>query len=231
MSETPDEAFARLAVELSEATTVAQTAAQIVDFGITTIGTQFAGIMMLRRKGTIETVVSSAPVVVEADGQQYRLREGPGIDPAMPSRTIMSADLAIDSRWPRWGPVAVDLGLVSVLSAELRAAGQRIGVMNFYGDRTRRFTEQDAHVASLFANHAAAALAAVSLRENLQNALDTRTVVGQAQGVLMERFDVDADRAFSILRRYSQDSNVKLTAVATALLSSRELPATPPILD
>jgi GAF domain-containing protein len=231
MSETPDEAFARLASELSEATTVAQTAEQIVDFGITTIGTQFAGITMLRRKGTFETVVSSAPVVIEADSLQYRLREGPGIDPAMPSRTIMSADLAIDSRWPRWGPVVVDLGLVSVLSAELRAAGQRIGVMNFYGDRTRQFTEQDAHVASLFASHAAAALAAVSLRENLQNALDTRTVVGQAQGVLMERFDVDADRAFDILRRYSQDSNVKLTAVARDVVTSRELPPGRTALD
>ncbi|MBD8605836.1 GAF and ANTAR domain-containing protein [Aeromicrobium sp. CFBP 8757] len=228
MAETPDEAFARLASDLSEAATVAQTAAQIVDFGTTTIGTQFAGIMMMRRRRTFETVVSSAPVVLEADGLQQRLREGPGVDPAMPSRTIMSADLARDTRWPRWGPVVVDLGLVSVLSAELRAAGQRIGVINFYGDHVRQFTEQDAHVASLFASHAAAALAAVTLRENLQNALDSRTIVGQAQGVLMERFDVDADRAFTILRRYSQDGNVKLTDVARALVDSRELPGTSP---
>jgi len=223
-----DEAFARLAHELSRLSTVDQTAAQIVAFGMETVGTQFAGITMIRGRGRFETVGPSAPVVTRADHRQYELREGPCVDASTTSRTVMSADLASDARWPRWGPAAVQLGFRSILSAELHAGGERIGALNLYGSRTRQFTDEDVDVAQLFASHAAAALAAVRLREGLQNALYSRTVIGQAQGILMERFDVDADRAFAVLRRYSQDENIKLTDVARRLVATTELPAPPP---
>jgi GAF domain-containing protein len=222
--ETPDQAFARLAVELSQADTVDQTAAQIVAFAMTTIGTQFAGITMIRGRGAFETVGPSAPSIVEADHLQYALREGPCIDAATTSQTVLSRNLATDERWPNWGPAAARLGFRSVLSAELHAGGQRIGAINLYGSTERQFSDEDVDVAQLFAKHAAAALAAVSLREGLQNALDSRTIIGQAQGVLMERFGVDADRAFSILRRYSQDGNRKLTEVSRSLVETLELP-------
>lgn len=224
MPELPDHAFARLAVELSEATTVDQTAAQIVAFGMKTVGTQFAGITMVRGHGKFETVGPSEPLIVDADHMQYDLGEGPCVDVATTAQVVMSVDLATDDRWPRWGPAAVELGFHSILSAGLYAGGQRIGAINLYGDKIRQFTDEDADVAQLFASHAAAALAAVSLREGLQNALDTRTIIGQAQGILMERFAVDADRAFAILRRYSQDGNVKLTEVARDLIGTMELP-------
>ncbi|MBC7630582.1 MAG: GAF and ANTAR domain-containing protein, partial [Flavobacterium sp.] len=224
MRELPDHAFARLATELSEATTVDQTAAQIVAFGMKTVGAQFAGITMIRGRGKFETVGASEPLVVDVDQLQYDLREGPGVDVATTAQVVMSVDLAADDRWPGWGPAAVRLGFRSILSAELHAGGRRIGAINLYGDKIRQFTNEDADVAQLFASHAAAALAAVSLREGLQNALDTRTVIGQAQGILMGRFGIDADRAFSILRRYSQDKNVKLTDVARDLIITMELP-------
>lgn len=224
MPESPDVAFARLATELSEATTVEQTAHQIVVFGMKSVNTQFAGITMLRSRGRFETVGPSAPVVVDADHRQYELREGPCVDASTISQMVMSADLSREERWPLWAPAAVSLGFRSILSAELHAGGQRIGALNLYGSQTRQFTDQDLDVARLFARHAAAALAAVKLRESLQNALDTRTTIGQAQGVLMERFGVDADRAFAILRRYSQDGNVKLTDVARHLIGTLTLP-------
>lgn len=224
MSESPDQAFARLAIELSQITTVDQTAAQIVAFAMKTVGTEYAGITMIRGRGRFETVGPSAPVIVEADHLQYDLREGPCVDASTTSQTVMSADLATDERWPRWGPAAVGLGFHSVLSAELHAGGSRIGAINLYGSAERQFSREDVEVAQLFAAHAAAALAAVKLREGLQNALDSRTIVGQAQGVLMERFGVDADRAFAILRRYSQDGNLKLTDVSRHLVETLQLP-------
>ncbi|MET0928045.1 MAG: GAF and ANTAR domain-containing protein [Aeromicrobium sp.] len=201
-----------------------QTSAQIVAFGMKTVGTQFAGITMLRSRNRFETVSPSDPIVTEADRRQYDLREGPCVDASTTSQTVMSADLAIDARWPRWGPAAVELGFRSILSAELHAGGARIGALNMYGGTVRQFSREDVEVAQLFARHAAAALAAVSLRESLQNALDSRTVIGQAQGILMERFGVDADRAFAVLRRYSQDGNIKVTDVAHRLVASMELP-------
>lgn len=227
MPETPDQAFARLAIELSQITTVDQTAGQIVAFGLRTVGAQFAGITMIRGRGRFETVGPSAPIVTTADRLQYSLVEGPCVDAATRSQIVLSPDLATDIRWPRWGPAAAELGFRSVLSAELHAAGQRIGSINLYGAAGRQFTSEDADVARLFARHAAAALAAARLREGLQNALDMRTIIGQAQGVLMERFGVDADRAFSILRRYSQDGNRKLTEVARDLVDTLELPDVP----
>jgi len=222
--ESPDQSFARLAVELSEATTVDQTAAQIVDFAMRTLGTDHAGITMLRGRDRFETVGPSSAIVVEADRLQYDAGEGPCVDASTRSRSVMSADLSSDPRWPTWGPAAVGLGFRSILSAELHAGGRRIGAINLYGSSIRQFTRQDVDVATLFASHAAAALAAVRLREGLQNALDTRTTIGQAQGILMERFDVDADRAFAILRRHSQDGNLRLTRVASQLIETMQLP-------
>jgi GAF domain-containing protein len=220
-----DAAFGRFALELSQTTTVDQTAAQIVAFAMETLGTQFAGITMLRGRGRFETVGPSAPVVTQADALQYRLSEGPCVDVSTSAHRITSEDLAADLRWPRWGPGAVDLGFRSVLSAELHAGGRRIGALNLYGSHIRQFSDRDADTATLFAQHSAAALAHVSLQEGLRDALDTRTVIGQAQGILMERFDVKADRAFSILRRYSQHHNVKLAAVAHTLVTTSMLPA------
>jgi GAF domain-containing protein len=227
MPESPDEAFARLAVELSETATIAQTAQQIVAFGMETVHAQFAGITMVRSRGRFETVGHSAAAVVDADRHQFELREGPSVDAPTTAQTTTSADLSSDERWPRWGPVAVSLGLRSILSAELHAGGERIGVLNMYGVKPRHFTAEDVDVARLFARHASAALAAVKLREGLLNAIESRTVIGQAQGVLMERFEVDADRAFAILRRFSQDGNVKLTDVARHLVETLELPGEP----
>jgi len=227
VAESPDQSFARLALELSEAETVDQTASQIVAFGMKTLGTQYAGITMIRGRGAFETVGPSGPAVVKADLFQYDLQEGPCIDAATRSQTVLAADLATDARWSRWGPRAIELGFRSILSAELHAGGQRIGSINLYGSEPRQFTDENVDVAKLFSSHAAAALAAVSLREGLQNALNTRTIVGQAQGVLMERFGVEADRAFAILRRYSQHKNIKLTKVARDLVETRELPQSP----
>lgn len=224
MPSTTERAFAKLAVELSETKTVDQTAAQIVSFAMQTVGTQFAGITMLRGKGQFETVGPSAPVVAEADALQYRLGQGPCFDLSVVPRLVSSDDLGADLRWPQWGPAVADLGFGSVLSAELHAGGRRIGALNLYGAQIRQFSDQDADTATLFAQHAAAALAAVTLQEGLRNALDTRTLIGQAQGILMERFGVEPDRAFAILRRYSQTNNVKLTAVAHDLVATSELP-------
>lgn len=224
MPSTTERAFAKLAVELSESKTVDQTAAQIVAFAMQSVGTQFAGIAMVGRGRESETVGPSAPAVVEADALQYQLGQGPCVDASAQSHVITSDDLGTDPRWPQWGSAAVALGFRSVLSAELHAGGRRIGALNLYGSQIRQFSAQDADTATLFAQHAAAALAAVTLQEGLRNALDTRTLIGQAQGILMERFDVEADRAFSILRRYSQAKNVKLTAVAQDLVATSELP-------
>jgi AmiR/NasT family two-component response regulator len=75
------------------------------------------------------------------------------------------------------------------------------------------------------AAHASVALARIRSERDLWRAIDSRHLIGQAQGILMERFKLSPERAFSVLRRHSQQHNIKLHQVAGELISTGKLPA------
>ena len=217
--------FASLAESLADIEGVTETIDQIVGFAVETIGTAFGGITLTNSRGrAFRTVGATHDSVHTADALQYELREGPCVDTAVSDALVVSAYLATDERWPTWGPRASLLGFNSILSAELRARGRRIGALNLYGAEEASFTREDMVLASLFARQGALALGYARSEEGLRQALETRTVIGQAQGVLMERFDIDPDRAFSTLRRYSQQHNIKLKDLCRQLVETRALP-------
>jgi GAF domain-containing protein len=149
------------------------------------------------------------------------------VDATVESKLVTSAYLATDERWPTWGPQASALGFNSVLSAELHSRGRRIGALNLYGAEEASFTREDIVLAELFARQGALALGYARSEEGLREALETRTVIGQAQGLLMERFQIDGDRAFATLRRYSQRNNIKLKVLCRRLVETRALPPEP----
>ncbi len=214
-----------LAAALADSATIDDTVDHVVRFAVETLGTRSGAITLIQSGGKrFETVGATDSVVLEADRLQYDLREGPCVDASVESRSLASSDLAHDSRWPVWGPRASDLGFHSILSAELHSRGQRIGALNLYGDAGVEFSEDDLGTARLFAHHAAIALAYFQSERDLLQAIDTRTLIGQAQGILMERFSIGSDQAFAVLRRYSQDSNTKLFEVARRFVDQRELP-------
>jgi GAF domain-containing protein len=116
-------------------------------------------------------------------------------------------------------------GIVSVLAAELTSLDdQRIGSINFFWTRRREFTDDDVAFADLFARYAALALTQSMAADTLNTTLDSRELIGQAQGILMERHNLDENRVFEVLRRYCQDHNVSLRTAA------EHLTATPPTL-
>ena len=117
-----------------------------------------------------------------------------------------------------------ELGLRSVLSIRLHTSGSTIGALNLYAGRPEAFDDDDDAVAHILARHASIALANARQESSLWQAIDARKLIGQAQGMLMERFDLDADQAFAVLRRYSQDNNIKLRVVAQRLVETRRLP-------
>jgi GAF domain-containing protein len=123
-----------------------------------------------------------------------------------------------------WGPKAAALGFGSLLAARLSIGGQTIGALNLYSSEVREYSTDDRDTAVIFATHAASTLVSVRERENLKEAVAGRTVIGQAQGILMARFELDADRAFAVLRRFSQTANIKLRAVAELVVNSGDLP-------
>ena len=154
------------------------------------------------------------------------LKEGPCFDALRMHETVLGNDLATDERWPRWGPlVAREIGVVSVVSYRLYTTEETLGAMNLYSRRTAAFDTDDICNGQALAAHVAVALATAQNAANLQPAISTRTVIGRAEGILMERFDISPPEAFAILRRVSQDRNVKLNQVAEELVVTRLTPA------
>jgi GAF domain-containing protein len=214
-----------LVTALAESATMSDAVDLVVGFAVRSTGTAFGGITLIQAGGRrFETVGATHPDVLRADQLQYELREGPCIDAAVMIRSLHSESLADDPRWPRWGPAVAELGFHSIISAEVHGRGQRIGALNLYGSSCATFSPDDVEMARMFAGHGAIALANARSEETLLQALETRTLIGQAQGILMERFDLDADHAFSVLRRYSQESNRRISEIVAEIVATRQLP-------
>jgi hypothetical protein len=180
--------------------------------------------------GQLHTPLETDPVGSELDALQNTLGEGPCLDAAREDGVAYthSDDLASGPEWPQFGPAAADRGYFSVLSTALVVDAQppRLsGALNIYSRAPGRLgDEMTRDRALLLATHASLALArteAIRLAElretQLRRALDTRDVIGQAKGILMNRRGSTADEAFELLRRTSQDLNVKLAELAHTL--------------
>jgi GAF domain-containing protein len=217
--------FARIAETLRSAPTPARTAKDIVDYIRDQLDASLAGVTLIRSGQKLETCAATDHKVERADALQYALDEGPCRDSSWQRQTLVVTDLATDDRWPRWAEKVTELGIASVLAAELTDdRGDRIGAVNVYWPRPRTFTDDEIAFVNIFTRHAALALAESLNVAGLNTALDTRKRIGQAQGILMERYDLDETRAFEVLRRYSQDHNIKLRDIAEHLVGSRKLP-------
>jgi GAF domain-containing protein len=219
--------FAELAASLQAAPTPTETAEDIVGYVQTQLDADQAGISIIRPRDPIETIAPTDPLVEQLDRLQSELAEGPCYDSCWPGHTLTVPNLAEHERWPAWGPNATALGIASLLATELTTAeGHRIGSINAYSTQPRGFTQHDTAFMAILARHATLALEHSWNIAGLNVALDSRKLIGQAQGLLMERYDLDEAKAFELLRRYSQDHNTKLRDVASHLIATRQLPTT-----
>ena len=173
------------------------------------------------------TLVSTAPtdeLVVTADKMQYLLGQGPCVAAAYHDDLLTSPDVAADPRWPQWGQEAVGLGIQSVLSVHLYTQKDAMGALNLYSIRRRAYSDTDQDLARLIGAHVSVALASFRGQAHLWKAIDARHTIGVAQGILMQRYRIDAEQAYAVLRRASQADNVKLHLVAAQVVSTRHLP-------
>ncbi len=222
------EEFARMALELHEEPNVEQTVERVLEFACAAVGCGHAGVMLVLDKGrTIETAASTDPVVGKADQLQLECGEGPCLSAIVERDSFYVPDTATDQQWPIWSQRVAELGLRSVLGIRLSTTESTIGALNLFDATPDRFDADDDAVAHILARHASIALATARQESTLLQAIDARKLIGQAQGILMERFDLDADRAFAVLRRYSQAHNIKLREVAQRLIDTRKLPGDP----
>jgi AmiR/NasT family two-component response regulator len=107
------------------------------------------------------------------------------------------------------------------LSVKLYTAERTAGALNLFGFEAHAFDAEDETIATVLAAHAAAAILASRQGEQLESALSTRDRIGQAKGIIMERYGVDDVRAFEMLRRLSQDGNARLTDIAQRVIDTR----------
>jgi anti-anti-sigma factor len=197
----------------------------------------------LRRHGRLSTVAASDQTISDMDASQYATGEGPCVDASVKGRWFHVGSLDTETRWPAFIPRAKALGINAILSSPLMAADVPVGSINIYSRTVSAFESADQQLASIFANEASAILtdAGMDLSDEeraarFQDALFTREVIAQAQGVLMERDGMTEDAAYTALRIHSQRTGQPLHRRAQDVTASTrrkdpraaELPLGPP---
>lgn len=217
------DSFARLAHELHNQDGFEETLELLVEASPALVGSDSAAVLLVRKGRLAECGPGSAKVAEKADQLQLEFSCGPAWEAVQDRRTVLTRDTVGDGA-DRWASAAAELGIRSAVSVRLWTSESTLGAITFYGARPNTFDENALAVAEIVARHASIALASARHEESLNRAIDGRKLVGQAQGILMERFDLDDRQAFDVLRRYSQAHNIKLVEVARLLVDTRRLP-------
>src|SRR3954471_22975139 len=183
------------------------------------------------------TVVSTGPLATDLDETQYERGHGPCLHAARTGELTEIADTRTDRRWPDYLPRAVEAGNLSSLSVPLAIDEdeQVSGALNIYARQPVAFDDASRSVATRFGPYAAVATgnlyayqSARDMAENLQSALESRAVIDQAKGVLIERYKLTPDQAFQLLAQASMNANRKVRDIADELVRTGELAGAPP---
>jgi len=187
-------------------------------------GAQHAGVTVTTADGDVQTLSATGPYPVALDDIQRRYREGPCLVAAWKHHVVRLDDVCREERWPVYcRQVAATTPIRSVLAFELFAGEGTTGALNFYAERPDAFDDEAVELGLILATHAALAWHMVRRDDQFRSALASRDVIGQAKGMLMERFDIDALQAFELLKRLSQNTNTPLAGVAQQLVGRQGL--------
>lgn len=196
---------------------------RVVDAAVREIPAATAAAVTLLSDGVLSSPAHSNAVAARVGDLQARTGEGPGVDTSRQELTVCSDDLRLDTRWPRFAAAAVSAGVLSVLSFQLFVETESMGALDVYADSAHAFDADTENTGLLLAAHAAIAMSASRTVEHLRTAIDSRDLIGQAKGVLMERYKLTPGQAFDLLVQSSQATNTKLRDVAAQLTATGEL--------
>jgi GAF domain-containing protein len=197
------------------------------------LGVDAAGLMLVGPDGDLRVMASSSEAMRLLELFELQSREGPCLDCYTSGRAVVNQDLAqVNGRWPRFGHEALAAGFRSVHALPMRLRGTVIGALNLFLVEPGDMQDADVEAAQALADVATiailqhrAALEAQVLNQQLQHALNSRIVIEQAKGIVAEREALNMEQAFSALRNYARDHNLRLVAVAEAVIASSLAPS------
>lgn len=186
-------------------------------------GVDTAGILLIKKGGQFESIAATDELPHRLDELQHTLDEGPCIEAASSSDydVVRTDDFRQETRWPAYTAEVQKLGVLSGMSFRLYTHERTAGALNLFGYQPTEWDVERQTIGTVLAAHAAAAIMASHQSENLRSAVASRDRIGQAKGIIMERFDVDDVRAFDMLRQLSQESNTSLVHIAQRVVGTR----------
>ena len=222
-----DERLAAIARQLVHEPDTQHTLQRIVELAAANLdGEVYASVSLVRQRRQVDTPASSDERATRADQLQYEANQGPCLDAIWEQDTFQIDDMTTEQRYPDWSRrVAEQTGMRSSLSLQLFTNADSLGALNLYSPQPQAFDAETRGEGLAFVAHAAVALRSAQTEQHLRAAMATRNLIGQAQGILMERYKMTAEQAFAVLSRISQQSNVKLRDVAQRLIDTGETPA------
>jgi len=184
-------------------------------------GVDAAGVLLIGQAHTFETLPAHNELSHKLHELQMHFDEGPCVQAALDDVIVRTDDFREEARWPRYAPACVEIGILSGLSFKLYTSDRTAGALNLFGFQAGVWTSEAETIGAVLAAHAAAAILATQHGQHLEAALSSRDRIGQAKGIIMERYKVDDVQAFEMLRQLSQESNVKLVDIANQVIATR----------
>ncbi len=197
-----------------------KTVSSILRTAIRLIPDATIGCVTTVNKGERTVVASTDPLAEKLCRLQYELDEGPIPTEVRHIDVVVSDDLASESRWPQFAALAVDEGLRSLAAFQLYSNADDLGALVLYSTVPDAFDADAVEIGEALAAHAAIAMLSVRDNEQFRAGLASRDIIGQAKGMIMERFGLDAVQAFELLAKLSQQQNLPLHRVARDLVEA-----------
>lgn len=191
-------------------------------------GADEASISEVRRRRAVLTSAATGALARAVDQAQYETGQGPCLDTLYEQQTLRLSDICSEPRWPAFCTRAGELGVRSMLAVQLYVEGDNLGALNLHSRQVDAFSDESEQVALMFAAHAAVAISSARAQEQMETAVDSRDLIGQAKGILIERYKISGHDAFRLLVVASQTTNIKLYEVADFLVRTGALASRKP---
>jgi transcriptional regulator with GAF, ATPase, and Fis domain len=188
-----------------------------------------AGLLLADGRGVLHVMAASSERTRQLEVFQVQRADGPCRDCYLDGAPVSAPDLHEETdRWPQFVPAALAAGFASVHALPMRLRDRMLGALGLFGTTVGSLSSDDLSLGQALADVASVALVQdkvtsdqKSVNEQLQTALTSRIVLEQAKGVLAQQGSLQMEEAFAMLRRYARTNNLRLTAVAEAVVARR----------